>query len=87
MPQDYETACKFYVTLGALLLLLVGCVGSKSSLGCLLLVLETLEFLCDCCTAEGREIEVLRRFEVLQGLLEDCGFSGGVVVKCIFAEW
>jgi hypothetical protein len=50
-------------------------------------VLETLEFLCDCCTAEGREIEVLRRFEVLQGLLEDCGFSGGVVVKCIFAEW
>ena len=37
-----------------------------------------LEFLCDCCTAEGREIEVLGCFEVLQGLLEVCSIFGGV---------
>jgi len=37
-----------------------------------------LEFLCDCCTAESREVEVLGRFEVLQGLLEVCGVSGAV---------
>jgi len=50
-------------------------------------VLETLEFLCDCCTAEGREVEVSGCFEVLQGLLEVCGVSGGVGVECFFAEW
>ena len=37
-----------------------------------------LEFLCDCCTAEGREVEVLGCFEVLQGLLEVCSVFGGV---------
>ena len=36
-----------------------------------------LEFLCDCCTAESGQIEMLGCFEVLQGLLEVwCVFAG-----------
>ena len=38
----------------------------------------TLKFLCDCCTAEGRKVEVLGCFEVLQCLLEVCSVFGGV---------
>jgi len=47
----------------------------------------TLKFLCDCCTAEGRKVEVLGCLEVLQGLLEVCSVLGGVGVECFFAEW
>ena len=37
-----------------------------------------LEFLCNRCTAESRQVEVLGCFEVLQGLLEVCSVFAGV---------
>jgi hypothetical protein len=44
----------------------------------LLVLLEALEFLCDCCTAEGGDVEVLGCLEVLHGLLEVLCVFGGV---------
>ena len=37
-----------------------------------------MEFLCNSGTAEGREVEVLGCFEVLQGLREVCSVFGWV---------